>query len=53
MESLRASWEQVEKQLVDVTMDPANKDFPPQMGLDGKHECVGDFEGRGKPLTDV
>ena len=36
MDSLLATWEQVEKQLVDVTMDPANKDFSPQMGLDGK-----------------
>ena len=36
MDSLLATWEQAERQLVDVKMDPVKNDFPPQMGEDGK-----------------
>ena len=36
MDSLLATWEQAERQLVDVKMDPVKHDFPPQMGEDGK-----------------
>ena len=36
MDSLLATWEQAERQLIDVKMDPVKHDFPPQMGEDGK-----------------